>query len=106
MAGQESFDVITDFKNSVSVRDLLNLKSAGFSAAQLQPQAIIDPSVTTLSAAVQSASEQIKANNLGFFIFGGNTFVLGNDADATKAGATDLLIQLTGPQNLIAANFA
>ncbi|NCQ95271.1 MAG: DUF4214 domain-containing protein [Microcystis aeruginosa W11-06] len=106
VAGQESFDVITDFKNSVSVRDLLNLKSAGFSAAQLQPQAIIDPSVTTLSAAVQSASEQIKANNLGFFIFGGNTFVLGNDADATKAGATDLLIQLTGTQNLIAANFA
>jgi hypothetical protein len=106
VAGQESFDVITDFNNSVSARDLLNLKSAGFSAAQLQPQAIIDPSVTTLSAAVQSASEQIKANNLGFFIFGGNTFVLGNDADATKAGATDLLIQLTGTQNLIAANFA
>ncbi|NCR70524.1 MAG: hypothetical protein GPI93_04705 [Microcystis aeruginosa LG13-12] len=106
VAGQESFDVITDFNNSVSARDLLNLKSAGFSAAQLQPQAIIDPSVTTLSAAVQSASEQIKANNLGFFIFGGNTFVLGNDADATKAGATDLLIQLNGTQNLIAANFA
>lgn len=106
VAGKESFDVITDFKNSVSVRDLLNLKSAGFSAAQLQPQAIIDLSVTTLSAAVQSASEQIKANNLGFFIFGGNTFVLGNDADATQAGATDLLIQLTGTQNLIAANFA
>jgi len=106
VAGQESFDVITDFQNSASVRDVLNLKSAGFSAAQLQPQAIIDPTVTTLSAAVQSASEQIKANNLGFFIFGGNTFVLGNDADATKAGATDLLIQLNGTQNLIAANFA
>jgi hypothetical protein len=106
VAGQESFDVITDFQNSASARDVLNLKSAGFSAAQLQPQAIIDQSVPTLSAAVQSASEQIKANNLGFFIFGGNTFVLGNDADATKAGATDLLIQLTGTQNLIAANFA
>ncbi|REJ56088.1 MAG: hypothetical protein DWQ51_04025 [Microcystis wesenbergii TW10] len=106
VAGKESFDVITDFKNTVAARDVLNLKSAGFSAAQLQPQAIIDPTVTTLSAAVQSASEQIKANNLGFFIFGGNTFVLGNDADATKAGATDLLIQLNGTQNLIAANFA
>lgn len=104
VAGKESFDVITDFKNTVAARDVLNLKSAGFSAAQLQPQAIIDPTVTTLSAAVQSASEQIKANNLGFFIFGGNTFVLGNDADATKAGATDLLIQLNGTQNLIAAD--
>ncbi len=106
VAGKESFDVITDFKNTVAARDVLNLKSAGFSAAQLQPQAIIDPTVTTLSAAVQSASEQIKANNLGFFIFDKNTFVLGNDADATKAGATDLLIQLNGTQNLIAANFA
>jgi len=106
VAGQESFDVITDFKNSVSVRDVLNLKSAGFSAAQLQPQAIIDPSVATLSAAVQSASEQIKANNLGFFIFGGNTFVLGNDANTTTVNAGDLLIQLDGTQNLVAANFA
>lgn len=106
VAGQESFDVITDFKNSVSVRDVLNLKSAGFSAAQLQPQAIIDPSVATLSAAVQSASEQIKANNLGFFIFGGNTFVLGNDANTTTVNAGDLLIRLDGTQNLVAANFA
>ncbi|GAL92277.1 beta strand repeat-containing protein [Microcystis aeruginosa] len=106
VAGQESFDVITDFKNSVSVRDVLNLKSAGFSAAQLQPQAIIDPSVATLSAAVQSASEQIKANNLGFFIFDKNTYVLGNDANTTTVNAGDLLIRINDPQNLIAANFA
>ncbi|MFM6403505.1 MAG: hypothetical protein ACKPGT_02175, partial [Microcystis sp.] len=106
VAGQESFDVITDFRNSVAARDVLNLKSAGFSAAQLQPQAIIDASVTTLSAAVQSASQQIKANNLGFFIFGGNTFVLGNDANTTTVNAGDLLIQLNDTQNLIAANFA
>jgi len=54
----------------------------------------------------ESASEQIKANNLGFFIFGGNTFVLGNDANTTTVNAGDLLIQLNGTQNLVAANFA
>lgn len=106
VAGKESFDVITDFNNTVAARDVLNLKSAGFSAAQLQPQAIIDPSVNTLSAALVSASGQIKANNLGFFIFGGNTFVLGNNADAATVNAGDLLIQINNPQNLIAANFA
>jgi hypothetical protein len=104
-AGKESYDTITDFQNSFVVKDVLNLKAAGWSASQLQPQAIIDPTVTTLDSAVLAASDQIGANNLGFFLFQANTYVLGNDTDKTKVGASDLLVQLNGPQNLTASNF-
>ena len=81
------------------------MKAAGWSASQLQPQAIIDPTVTTLDAAVLAASAQIGSSNLGFFLFNANTYVLGNDTDITKVGASDLLVELIGNQNLTASNF-
>jgi hypothetical protein len=105
VAGKESYDTITDFQNSNIAKDILNLKAAGWSASQLQPQAIIDPTVTTLDAAVLSASDQIGSSNLGFFLFGANTYVLGNDTDITKVGASDLLVKLNNPLNLTASNF-
>jgi len=105
LTGNVTFDTINDFQNSNIVKDVLNLKAAGWSASQLQPQAIIDPTVTSLQAAVSAASAQIGASNLGFFLYDTNTYVLGNDTDITTVGASDLLVKLNGSQNLTASNF-
>ncbi len=58
----------------------------------------------TLATATTTAASTIGINDIGYFQFGGDTYVLGNDGSLT-VDANDLLIQLNGSLTLTAANF-
>lgn len=58
----------------------------------------------TLDTATATAASTIGINDIGYFRFGGDTYVLGNDSSLT-VDANDLLIQLNGSLTLTAANF-
>jgi RTX calcium-binding nonapeptide repeat (4 copies)/Domain of unknown function (DUF4214) len=104
LAGSITFDTITDFAVADDV-----IKITGFSAANLAAQSTVQTAVgtsSTLTLAVSAAANAIGASKFGAFQFGGNTYVLGNDATPGTVTNADLLIGLTGNLTLTASNFS
>ena len=95
-------------KLDVSATTLL---TGGFTAAEFVAQNVVQAAVdavspTSLLQAAQVASANIGVDKIGVFQYGGNTYVLGNDADAGGVfDADDLFIQISGAQSLTADNF-
>ena len=88
---------------------MLFLNSIGYSAGNLIAQAtvqeIVDSSTPAgLEAAVAAAAIEIGANQIGVFKYGADTYVFGQDGDASVA-TTDMLIKLQGEHTLDTNNF-
>lgn len=59
----------------------------------------------SLATAASTAAATIGNNNLGYFQFGSNTYVLGNDSNSSTVDANDLFIRLNGLLTPSASDF-
>jgi Ca2+-binding RTX toxin-like protein len=59
----------------------------------------------SLATAAAAAATTIDNNNLGYFQFSANTYVLGNDSNSSTVDANDLFIRLNGLLALSASDF-
>ena len=96
-AGNLSFDTITDFTKG---QDKISVVGLGFNPATalVNAQAAVNGTgQTEINAAVLAAAaadDVIGANQLGTFVLGGSTYILGRNATAQTTD--DLLVKLTG----------
>ena len=91
-----TFDTITDFTKG---QDKISVVGLGFNAATTLVNAqekVNGTNATEINAAVlNAAASEIRKNQLGTFVLGGNTYIFGNDSNDGFTG-TDLLVKLTG----------
>ena len=102
----DSWGVGTD-KVDVKATTLLG---TGYSTADYVAQNVVQAAVdavspTSLKQAAEVAATNIGATNIGVFQYGGNTYILGNDAAPGTLAAGDLLVQVVGAHQLTADNF-
>ncbi|MBO1059172.1 MAG: DUF4214 domain-containing protein [Dolichospermum sp. JUN01] len=96
-----TFDTITDFTKGQDKISVLGLGFNGATAlvnaqAAVNATNIIDISIeANFRTVLDAAANVIGVNNLGTFVLGGNTYLIGND-NAIATSGTDLLVKLTG----------
>ena len=86
------------------------LPGTGYSTADYVAQNVVQAAVdavspTSLKQAAEVAATNIGADKIGVFQYGGNTYILGNDATPGTFAAGDLLVQVVGAHQLTADNF-
>jgi CRISPR/Cas system CMR subunit Cmr6 (Cas7 group RAMP superfamily) len=98
-AGNLSFDTITDFTKG---QDKISVVDLGFDAVVSAQLAVNGTGITDIStvanftAVLDAASTEIDVNQLGYFVLGGNTYILSNVNEDKFATSDDLLIKLSG----------
>ncbi|MDK2409797.1 DUF4214 domain-containing protein [Aphanizomenon sp. 202] len=91
-----TFDTITDFNKG---QDKIGFNAA---TALVNAQAAVNAQIITdignevnFRTVLDAAAGAIGVNKLGTFVFGGSTYIIGND-NTLATGANDLLVKLTG----------
>ena len=95
-----TFDTITDFTKG---QDKISVAGLGFASVVSAQAAVNGTGITDISTApnfrdvLNAASTEINATQLGYFVLGGNTYILSdvNNNNLVTAG-TELLIKLSG----------
>ncbi|MFM6347805.1 MAG: M10 family metallopeptidase C-terminal domain-containing protein, partial [Dolichospermum sp.] len=92
-----TFDTITDFTKG---QDEIDVTGLGFTSVFNAQAAVNGTGETQLNETVLNAvSKEIKeigVDQLGYFVLGGNTYILSNVNDDDVATGDDLLIKLSG----------
>ncbi|MFN7499334.1 MAG: beta strand repeat-containing protein [Dolichospermum sp.] len=96
-----TFDTITDFTKG---QDTINVAGLGLGfASVVSAQAAVNATgITDISTApnfttvLNAASTAIDVDELGYFVLGGNTYILSDDDNNNLATGNDLLIKLSG----------
>ena len=102
IGANSTFDTITDFtkgQDKISVVEL----GLGFDAVVSAQEAVNGTGITDISTVanfttvLNAASTEINATQLGYFVLGGNTYILSDvNNDEFATGGTELLIKLSG----------
>ena len=95
-----TFDTITDFTKG---QDEISVAGLGFASVVSAQAAVNGTGITDIStvanftAVLNAASTQINATQLGYFVLGGNTYILSDvNNNNFVTGGTELLIKLSG----------
>ncbi|MEY3403070.1 MAG: hypothetical protein RLZZ86_2686, partial [Cyanobacteriota bacterium] len=95
-----TFDTITDFTKA---QDRINVAGLGFASVVSAQAAVNATGITDISTALNfttvlnAASTEINATQLGYFVLGGNTYILSDvNNNNFVTGGTELLIKLSG----------
>ncbi|MDB9492924.1 DUF4214 domain-containing protein [Dolichospermum circinale CS-534/05] len=94
-----TFDTITDFTKG---QDTINVAGLGFASVVSAQAAVNATGITDISTVVNfttvlnAASTAINVNELGYFVLGGNTYILSDVNGDNAATGNDLLIKLSG----------
>ncbi|MFM6012290.1 MAG: hypothetical protein ACKO99_16855 [Dolichospermum sp.] len=89
-----TFDTITDFTKG---QDKIDVAGLGFASVFNAQAAVNGTGETQLNSIVLNAvSTAINATELGYFVLGGNTYILSDVTNNNTATGDDLLIKLSG----------
>ncbi|MFM6025822.1 MAG: M10 family metallopeptidase C-terminal domain-containing protein [Dolichospermum sp.] len=89
-----TFDTITDFTKG---QDKIDVAGLGFTSVFNAQAAVNGTGETQLNSIVLNAvSTAINATELGYFVLGGNTYILSDVTNNNTATGDDLLIKLSG----------
>ncbi|MFM6281813.1 MAG: calcium-binding protein, partial [Dolichospermum sp.] len=89
-----TFDTITDFTKG---QDKIDVTGLGFASVFNAQAKVNETGETQLNETVLNAvSKEIGANQLGYFVLGGNTYILSDVTNDNTATGNDLLIKLSG----------
>jgi Ca2+-binding RTX toxin-like protein len=99
IGANSTFDTITDFTKG---QDQISVVDLGFDAVVSAQEVVNGTGITDIStvanftAVLDAASTKIDVNQLGYFVLGGNTYILSDVNSPDSATGDDLLIKLSG----------